>query len=81
MAPRPQPQPALGRALRELREEAGISQEELAHRTDIHPTSVSHLESGRHNPSWETVRRLCAGLGVSLSTLVGRVEKHEAGDS
>lgn len=78
MAPRSEPQPALGRAIRELREERGISQEELAHRADTHPTWISHLESGRNNPSWGTVRRICAGLDVPLSTLVALAEKYES---
>jgi transcriptional regulator with XRE-family HTH domain len=54
--------------------EAALSQEELAHRADIHPTWVSHVESGRINPAWGTVRRIAAGLGVSVSELARRAE-------
>ena len=77
MAPRSEPQPALGRAIRELRIERGISQEALAHGADTHPTWISHLESGRNNPSWGTVRRICAALGVSLSELVALAERYD----
>lgn len=75
MAPRSEPQPGLGRAIRELREAAGLSQEELAHQADIHPTWISHLESGRNNPSWGTVRRIAAALGVRLSELASLAEQ------
>jgi transcriptional regulator with XRE-family HTH domain len=78
MAPRSEPQPALGRAIRELRTERGMSQEAPAHAADTHPTWISHLESGTKNPSWGLVRRLCAALGVSLSELVALVERYES---
>lgn len=75
MAPRTDPQPGLGRALREIREERGLSQEDVAHRADLHPTWLSHLESGRNNPAWGTVRRVCRALDVSLAELAARAER------
>jgi transcriptional regulator with XRE-family HTH domain len=77
MAPRPEPQPGLGAAIRELRLERGISQEDLAHAADTHPTWISHLESGRNNPSWGTVRRIAAALEVSVSDLARLAEHHQ----
>jgi len=70
MAPRSEPQPALGQAIRQLRKERDLSQEELGHRAEIHPTWISHIESGRTNPAWGTVRRIAAVLGVRLSEVV-----------
>ena len=64
MPPRSEPQPGLGRAIKELRIEAALSQEELGHRAGIHPTWISHIESGRNNPAWGSVRRISAALGV-----------------
>jgi transcriptional regulator with XRE-family HTH domain len=75
MPPRHEPQPALGRAIRTLREQRGMTQEELAHAADTHPTWISHLESGRNNPAWGTVRRLAAALGVSVSELAALAER------
>ena len=75
MAPRSEPQPGLGRAIKKLREERGISQEALAHAADTHPTWISHLESGRNNPSWGTVRRISEALGVRVSELARRSEE------
>ena len=78
VARRTEPQVGLGAALRELRLERGLSQEEVAHRASLHPTWVSHLESGRENPAWGTVRRLAMALEVSLAALAARAESMEA---
>lgn len=78
MARRTEPQVGLGAALRELRLERGLSQEELAHRASLHPTWISHLESGRENPAWGTVRRLATALEVPLGALAERAESLEA---
>ncbi len=37
---------------------------------EIHPTWISHIESGRANPAWGTVRRIVSVLDVPLSALV-----------
>jgi len=79
MAPRTEPQPGLGRAIRQLRTERGLSQEELGLRAEIHPTWVSHLESGRNNPAWGSVRRIADALEVKLSDLAALAEEREAG--
>ncbi len=70
MARRVEPQPALGRAIRRLRKERDLSQEELGHLSEIHPTWISHIESGRTNPAWGTVRRIAAVFDVRLSEVV-----------
>jgi transcriptional regulator with XRE-family HTH domain len=70
MARRSEPQPALGRAIRRLRTERDLSQEELGHLAEIHPTWISHIESGRTNPAWGTVRRIAQVFEVRLSEIV-----------
>jgi transcriptional regulator with XRE-family HTH domain len=77
VARRTEPQLGLGAALREFRLEQGLSQEELAHRAALHPTWISHLESGRENPSWATARRLAAALNVTLAQLAARADALE----
>lgn len=77
VARRTEPQQGLGAALKELRLERGLSQEELAHRASLHPTWISHLESGRENPAWGTVRRLAEALDIPLATLAERAESLE----
>jgi transcriptional regulator with XRE-family HTH domain len=75
MAPRTEPQPGLGRAIKQLRTERGLSQEEIGLRAGIHPTWISHIESGRNNPAWGSVRRIAAALGVRLSELAALAEE------
>jgi transcriptional regulator with XRE-family HTH domain len=77
MAPRTEPQVALGKAIKQIRLERGLSQEQAAYNADLHPTWLSHVESGR-NPAWGTVRRIAAGLGVQLSELARVAEEIEA---
>lgn len=67
--PRQEPQPGLARAVRQLRTAQGLSQEELASRSDIHLTWIGRLESGAANPTWGTTKRVARGLGVPHSTL------------
>jgi transcriptional regulator with XRE-family HTH domain len=71
------PQPELARAIRELRAERGLSQEELGHLADLHYTRISHIESGRVSPSWGNVRRIAEALGISVAELATRAESYE----
>jgi transcriptional regulator with XRE-family HTH domain len=79
MAPRTEPQPGLGRAIKQLRTERGMSQEEVGLRAEIHPTWISHIESGRNNPAWGSVRRIAGALDVRLSELAALAEELEEG--
>jgi transcriptional regulator with XRE-family HTH domain len=77
MAPRTEPQPGLGKAIKKVRAERGLSQEEVGRRAEIHPTWISHIESGRNNPAWGSVRRIAAALEVPLSELAALAEELE----
>lgn len=74
MAPRSDPQVALGQAIRQTRLARGLSQEQVAHGADLHPTWISHIESGS-NPAWGTVRRIASALGVEVSELAKLAEE------
>jgi transcriptional regulator with XRE-family HTH domain len=76
MAPRSDPQTALGQAIKQTRLARGLSQEQVAHGADLHPTWVSHIEGGS-NPAWGTVRRLASSLGVAVSDLARLAEEIE----
>lgn len=76
MAPRSDPQVALGQAIRQTRLARGLSQEQVAHGADLHPTWLSHIEAGR-NPAWGTVRRIADALGVEVSGLARLAEEIE----
>ena len=58
-----------GRRLRELRQERGLSQEELADRAELHRTYVSSVERGERNVALVNVERLANALGVHIRDL------------
>ena len=64
-----QPQPALGEAIRQLRQKRGITQEDLAHDAGITTGTLSLIERGHANPTWGTVKGIAAALGVSMGEL------------
>ena len=61
---------AFGAVLREAREAAGLSQEELALRDDFHPTYPSMLERGLRMPTLGTLKDLGAVLDIPPAQLV-----------
>lgn len=65
---------SFGQRLRALREAAGLSQEELAERADLHWTYISGIERGRRNPGLNTLGRLARALGLSIEGLLAGVE-------
>lgn len=64
----------LGRAVRKLRGEHGLTIERLAFTAGIHPTYLSCIERGQRNPSWQTLCFLAGALQIPLWDLVRRVE-------
>jgi len=78
MPRRDEPQVGLSKAIRQLRHEVHMSHEALGLIAGIHPTWISHMESGRVNPTWGNVRRIAAGLDVPLPVLAALAEDLEA---
>ena len=62
-------QAEFGRRVRELRKARAFSQEELAHRADLHYTYVGGIERGERNPALINIGRIATALGVSLAEL------------
>lgn len=62
----------LGKTLRRLRRLAGLTQEELAERSDVSVDVIRQLEQLRkHSARLPTLHALANGLGVELTTLLG----------
>ena len=75
MGRRHEPQEALGRAIRQLRDARGLTQKELADAADVNATAISHIERGRTNPAWGTVKRIAAALDLRVSDVAARAEQ------
>ena len=58
-----------GARIRQLRNDQGWSQEELADRAGLHRTYIGSVERGEQNLSLVNIERLAATLGVSLAKL------------
>jgi transcriptional regulator with XRE-family HTH domain len=74
--PRSPEHAALGEAVRRLRAEAELSQEQLAERAATDLTQVGGIERGVRNPSYTTLLRLASALETSvgeLTTLADRL--------
>lgn len=67
------PEEAFAANLRRLRLAAGLSQEQLAGRTGLHPTEISRLERAVREPRLGTIVRLARGLGVGVEGLVAGI--------
>jgi transcriptional regulator with XRE-family HTH domain len=70
---------ALGRAIRELREGIGISQETLAARSGLHRTYIGGIERGERNLSYANLLKVASALRVSPSQLLMRAESGRRG--
>jgi transcriptional regulator with XRE-family HTH domain len=60
---------ALGKRIRQLRQERGWSQERLADEAGMHRTYMWGIEQGVRNPSVRHLVRIAEALGISLSVL------------
>ncbi|GAA2920417.1 helix-turn-helix domain-containing protein [Streptomyces mexicanus] len=72
----------VGRRLRELRSQRGLSLSELARRSGVGKGTLSELESGTRNPTLETLYALTTALNRPLSAVLSderppRAEQHE----
>ncbi len=68
----------VGRAIKREREAAGLAQDELAHRAQIHVTYLSGVENGKRNITLAVLERIASALEVAETILVERPSKREA---
>ena len=70
-----------GRRIRSTRQEAGLSQEELAHRVGLHRTYIGSVERGERNIGLLNIAALATGLEVDASVFVSGLRRSIAGPS
>jgi DNA-binding XRE family transcriptional regulator len=76
----PVPSPAvLGDEIRKVRNDAGLTQEELAFRSHLSRNYISLLELNQKSPTFDTLLSVCTALGVRASVLVAKVEREMEG--
>ena len=60
--------------LREVREAALVTQEELSERSGVGKASISRIETGHHVPRFSTIKKLAEALEVDPRELMAREE-------
>lgn len=60
----------MNKRLRILRENAGMTQEDLGHRVGVRAPVISHYETGVRTPSLPVFRRIAHVLGVTMDLLM-----------
>jgi transcriptional regulator with XRE-family HTH domain len=65
---------AFGQRLREVRADAGLSQDTLAERAGVHATAIGRMERGGREPRLATILRLARALGVQPGTLLDELD-------
>jgi transcriptional regulator with XRE-family HTH domain len=73
--PRSGPEKAFGIVLREIRQEAGLSQLDVYVKFGIDRTQLSAIERGVQSPTLRTIVRLSRAFRVSVSEIMRRMEK------
>jgi transcriptional regulator with XRE-family HTH domain len=66
---------AFGAAVREQRQQRGLSQEALADLAGLQRTYLSEVETGRRNVTLVNIGRLAAALGVGVGELMATAER------
>lgn len=68
---------AFGGHIRSCRRVRCLTQEALAERSELATDTIRRLELGAFSPSLTTIRKVCAGLEIGLSTLFDGFELGE----
>lgn len=63
---------ALGQAIASARKAQGVSQEELAHRSEIDRSYMSAIERGTQNPGVMAVAQIASAIGIPVSALFAK---------
>jgi len=64
--------------LRAARDQRELTQGDLAKRSGLQTSAISHFETGTRKPSFDNLRRLADALDVTTDYLLGRVADFKA---
>jgi len=60
----------LGRNLKRIRKEKGISQGDIVRSLGMDRAFISNIENGKTNPTLATIAKLAKAVGVSIEELI-----------
>lgn len=60
----------LGKRIKKIREDSGLSQEKFAEKCGFDRTYISLLERGKRNPSFTNLLKVAEGFEISISELL-----------
>ena len=66
---------ALAEQIRRMRKKRGLSQEELAWRSELHRTYISMIERAQRSVTIDSLEGIAVALGLSASALLARAER------
>jgi transcriptional regulator with XRE-family HTH domain len=69
---------ALGAAIRVLRQNAGLTQEGLAHAAGLTFGTVARTELAQATPRWASVRAIVEALGVTWAELGAAIDAEQS---
>lgn len=61
-----EPEFALTKVMTAARKTTGLTQKQLSEKTGINQSDISRIEGGEANPTLATLKRLAAGMGMTL---------------
>ena len=59
------------------RQQAGLTQRELAERAGVTQSEIARIESGKREPSIPTIQRILAGAGLELRFRLMALDDHD----
>ncbi|MEG2477156.1 helix-turn-helix domain-containing protein [Gordonibacter sp.] len=64
---------AIGHHIKQLREDSGLSQENLALMVNVERAYLAKIEAGKRNPTVDCLEKIVNGLGLNLPEFFSRL--------
>jgi len=71
--------PTFGERLQQLREKAGLTQQQLADASGVNLWTIRGYEQGRREPNWKVAIRLAESLGVAVEAFADCSSSDDSG--
>jgi len=60
----------IGHRIQQIRKKKSLSQEDLAEKANLNSTYLGHIEQGRREPRFKTLKKIAAALNVMVKDLI-----------